>query len=166
MHSAATNHPCPRDGHPLTSVTDQGIRMESCHSCGGLWVPMAHLLPRLSSRACALLFHADGGRQTQMRCPIDGAAMHEFDVSSIHIDRCESCRGLWFDPGELTTVLAITGPAPTKKSDLDQWGETTDTGAIIVDNVLHGTDILSDGADVVGEVLSAIAEFIGGAISL
>lgn len=158
MHTAATSHPCPRDGHPLTSVADNGMRMESCGSCGGLWVPMAQLLPRLSSRASALLFQSKGGRETLLRCPIDGAAMREFDVGGAHIDRCESCRGLWFDPGELSHVFAIgvtTKDHPDAGGWLDSADVATHVGEAVGEGLLHG----------VGDVVSTIAEFIGSALS-
>jgi len=157
-----TNHPCPRDGNLLDAVADDGLHMQSCRSCGGLWVPMAQLAPRLSKGANAFLFHTSGGRETHLRCPIDGAPMRELDIGGVHIDRCESCRGLWFDAGELTTMLGITGFAPAKEIDPDKWRAATEASTNIVDGILNSGDGLTDFA---GEIISSIAEFIVGGLS-
>lgn len=36
-----------------------------------------------------------------MRCPKCRADMEQIDVDGVEIDRCSSCQGLWFDPGEM-----------------------------------------------------------------
>jgi len=158
-------HPCPRDHAPLATVAERGIRMGSCGSCGGLWVPMSQLAPRLSNVVSARLFQTSGGRDTLLRCPVDGMPMREIEIGGVHIDRCTSCRGLWFDAGELATVLAATGfVAPRRESETGEWQDVAEGAAHVVgDGILQGVgEGLFDG---VGDVLSAIAEFIAGAIS-
>ncbi|HEX7808495.1 MAG TPA: zf-TFIIB domain-containing protein [Thermoanaerobaculia bacterium] len=42
------------------------------------------------------------------RCPADDVIMSRAEVSAgektIHLERCSSCRGVWFDAGEWTTL--------------------------------------------------------------
>jgi Zn-finger nucleic acid-binding protein len=140
--------------------------MGSCGTCHGLWVPMSQLTPRLPNRASARLFHASGGRDTLLRCPVDGMAMREFEIDGVHIDRCSTCRGLWFDAGELATVLEATGyAAPRKQTEADDWresaGQATEIAVEGAADLAFNADVIVDG---LGDVVSAIAEFIGGAV--
>ncbi|MCF8060280.1 MAG: zf-TFIIB domain-containing protein [Bacteriovoracaceae bacterium] len=43
-----------------------------------------------------------------LRCPKCGSEMHEFKLLGILIDKCEGCNGLFFDNGELETLLDIS----------------------------------------------------------
>ena len=50
-----------------------------------------------------------------LRCPSDNAPLWEFGADGVLLDRCNSCGGLWFDAGELETVMSriqfTTSPA-------------------------------------------------------
>ena len=46
-----------------------------------------------------------------MRCPKCGSDMKEIDMSGIMIDRCAQCQGVYFDAGELETLLAAKEPS-------------------------------------------------------
>ena len=37
-------------------------------------------------------------------CPVDGAKMGKEIIYAIVVDRCPTCRGIWFDGGELEHV--------------------------------------------------------------
>lgn len=41
-----------------------------------------------------------------MSCPRCHTPLHELDRDGITIDRCERCRGIWLDRGELEKLLA------------------------------------------------------------
>lgn len=42
-----------------------------------------------------------------MNCPrCQAAALHEIDREGITLDRCERCRGIWLDRGELEKLLS------------------------------------------------------------
>ena len=52
-------------------------------------------------------------RQTQaskethwMKCPKCGADMEEIEMSSVMVDRCPGCEGLYFDKGEVELLMA------------------------------------------------------------
>lgn len=45
-----------------------------------------------------------------MNCPRCSSSMSELDRDGITIDRCERCRGVWLDRGELEKLLALASP--------------------------------------------------------
>lgn len=49
------------------------------------------------------------------RCP--SAALHEIDRDDITLDRCERCRGIWLDRGELEKLLARGKADSARRSD-------------------------------------------------
>jgi Zn-finger nucleic acid-binding protein len=50
-----------------------------------------------------------------MNCPrCTSSTMSELDRDGITIDRCERCRGIWLDRGELEKLLARRGEEPVR----------------------------------------------------
>ncbi len=45
-----------------------------------------------------------------MICPKCGAKMSEADLSGIKVDKCPACGGIYFDSGELETLLQSKEP--------------------------------------------------------
>lgn len=45
-----------------------------------------------------------------MKCPKCGNQMNEIDMSSLKVDQCGSCHGLYFDNGELDMLLKSQKP--------------------------------------------------------
>jgi Zn-finger nucleic acid-binding protein len=45
-----------------------------------------------------------------MRCPKCGAAMSEVDLAHIKVDKCGACHGIYFDHGELETLMESQEP--------------------------------------------------------
>ena len=43
--------------------------------------------------------------QHWMKCPKCGGDMEEIDLSHILVDKCKECQGIFFDHGELETLL-------------------------------------------------------------
>lgn len=46
-----------------------------------------------------------------MKCPKCGHQMNEINMSGINVDKCSHCEGIFFDNGELNTLLAAKEPA-------------------------------------------------------
>ncbi len=42
-----------------------------------------------------------------MRCPKCGMELIEIDYKNIKIDKCSVCEGIWFDAGELETIMKL-----------------------------------------------------------
>lgn len=48
-----------------------------------------------------------GTHEHWMKCPKCGEGMQEEDMLGIMIDKCTACKGIYFDNGELETLLSI-----------------------------------------------------------
>ena len=74
-----------------------------CGHCGGMFVP-AQLVPFASDEEGP--FVGEQGDAQGGRCPFDGTIFSRAELSPasgeerIHLERCGSCRGIWFDRGE------------------------------------------------------------------
>lgn len=111
---------CPRDGEPMRGFRVEGIALDRCTVCAGLWVDLGELSQILglrgeSRKAIERLDH--GGGQTPMveytprRCPRDGSNLTPArDPRQPHIefDFCPSCGGVFFDSGELLDLTRFT----------------------------------------------------------
>jgi Zn-finger nucleic acid-binding protein len=87
---------CPKCEAELTPLQRGAFK---CPNCAGMFVPPA-ALPSLSAEddddAAAESHDADGGR-----CPADRTIMSRAEIADdVHLERCSSCRGVWFDAGE------------------------------------------------------------------
>lgn len=52
-----------------------------------------------------------------MICPVCGIEMIAVERSGIELDSCISCRGLWFDHGELDLLAELTGADLSRLDD-------------------------------------------------
>jgi Zn-dependent protease with chaperone function/Zn-finger nucleic acid-binding protein len=133
MHLGAIGKCCPRCGAPLREVRYEGVKVEVCAGCGGRLVAdngiprilVRHVMPiRPELRANAdRLRHpqftprlADGGKDCpdRLACPACRAPMaHNFYsvYYFIEVDRCYSCKLIWFDHEELELLQALVEDA-------------------------------------------------------
>ncbi len=47
--------------------------------------------------------------ETEMRCPKCGGKMRPYERSSILVEQCEDCRGIYLDHGELERLIEAEG---------------------------------------------------------
>ena len=156
---------CPRDHQELKEIADRGLEMHACGTCSGLWLPKASLVDRLDRRAIHAVFHSSDTRASALRCPRDGTPLWEFNVGGVAIDRCNSCGGLWFDAGELATLIDNVGLLPKKP------GAASGTSSLAVSKSgenpvleIAGEVLVNGGIEVAGEVIGAIVKFIAAAV--
>jgi|JI9StandDraft_1071089.scaffolds.fasta_scaffold31289_2 Zn-finger nucleic acid-binding protein len=63
---------------------------------------------------------APAHEEKSMNCPrCHDAPLHELDRDGVTIDRCERCRGIWLDRGELEKLLAHARDAERGPRDDD-----------------------------------------------
>lgn len=103
---------CPRDGGTLVAERVQGIDVDRCPNCRGLWLD-AHELDELEAK------HADettrratvdyARRPSGLACPVCGRAMTAFNyrAHNVELDTCDDEHGYWLDAGEDREVLAV-----------------------------------------------------------
>lgn len=87
---------CPKceDAPPLEAAARDAMR---CPNCRGVFVARG-ARPELDEAEDAdpsVSGNAVGGQ-----CPVDRSIMSRAEVGSIHLERCNSCKGVWFDAGE------------------------------------------------------------------
>jgi membrane associated rhomboid family serine protease len=109
---------CPVDGNDLERVAFQGIEVDVCRKCGGIWFDHGELddvmreamaqpqsVARLDPQAGATIKQTPHRQPTCPRC--QKAMVPEIfgRVSNIELDRCPQCSGQWADGGELSALV-------------------------------------------------------------
>ena len=160
MHPSAPSSCCPRDGGMLRQLDHKKILVSRCGDCHGLWIPKDQLVGRIKANLIGKLYHVPTTQVTDLRCPLDGSALLGLTANGVTLDRCPSCGGLWFDAGELETVLSNIRYTTSPRKALDATDAVSAT-----DLLLGAADILTpDSAelvwDVVVEIISSIASSI------
>lgn len=113
---------CPVDGRQLASLTyEADVEVDQCPECGGTWLDAGELErieetpekkhhEELSAIPPDVVRSMEMARQQaapQRSCPRCDRAMERREYgycSRILIDTCPSCRGVWLDKGELSTL--------------------------------------------------------------
>jgi Zn-finger nucleic acid-binding protein len=99
---------CPKTGDELTPMARGAYK---CDVCGGMFVPRV-LVELVNEEAlpAADVPAAEGHDATTGRCPIDWSIMSRAEIElgserpPIHLERCGSCHGVWFDAGEWSSL--------------------------------------------------------------
>ena len=103
---------CPRDNTALKTRTRQGIEVDECPACKGMWLDH-HELDDLEDRA----FKGDlrkgtrtySERESDISCIKCGRQMSTFNYRAYNlpIDQCPDRHGFWLDPGEDRQVMDL-----------------------------------------------------------
>lgn len=93
-------------------LTKQGVEVDYCLKCGGIWLDRGeifHFTKRRKELAKALKAALQQARTTQRKCPKTGEPMQEIPLldGELIIDYCPSTGGMWFDKGELKKILTV-----------------------------------------------------------
>ncbi len=80
---------------PLVRITRIEIKASSA---AGWWPPPPHQIG-------APLPGPGPSSEGELRCPKDGGGLTRFEREAMHMERCQTCGGLWFDHGELAALL-------------------------------------------------------------
>lgn len=127
---------CPACQAALVVVEREGIELDWCVECGGLWFDEGEM-ELLGEKAGRQLEAEDLGRWAgnaseigERRCPRCPRRMERLtlppretsgDATPIEIDRCPD-HGVWLDRGELGRIMRRLAPRPTtsRRSDTDE----------------------------------------------
>ena len=123
---------CPLCNENMRVRVSQGIEVDHCARCGGLWLDkgefdplVAHRFGKDASEAvlehqsrpprrcrrCGMLNHIGlvncerCGAAIALNCPHDQSPMRIVEFSGLEFDHCPSCKGIWID-GDETKALA------------------------------------------------------------
>lgn len=110
---------CPRCDKPLSAGVYEGLRLDTCQACGGVWID-AYELSALMQRSPAQLKQLEQtlgqtkvnldavlGTRNVLMCPLCYVPMIDRQYtygSGVRINTCGECRGVWVDAGELSQI--------------------------------------------------------------
>ncbi len=108
---------CPACSAPLAALEYETLEVDFCFDCGGVWLDTGELELLFGDHAITRGFLTAGGRipssEKPRRCPACRAKMEKQTTGGpdpVTYDHCE--HGLWFDRGELASVLQHGSPSP------------------------------------------------------
>lgn len=100
---------CPACGTTLVSLEYESVEVDYCAACQGVWLNAGEL-ELLTGRPAPLETapRTREAREAARRCPecrrrMDKATTN--DARPVTFDVCRSGHGVWFDRGELVTIL-------------------------------------------------------------
>lgn len=115
---------CPVDGTGLVEGSCEGIRVQRCPSCRGMWLDRVRLdaildmhgreredrapvAPDPGSQAYELARQKQRPVRRCPACATDMEAREYARVSEVLVDACPRCHGRWLDAGELEQLEAF-----------------------------------------------------------
>ena len=105
---------CPKCKEAMITLELADVEVDHCVYCGGIWLDTGELeilmADPLKARQLLASFHENPPATEQARpCPICEKAMAKIIVGRaeppVWIDKCRRSDGLWFDRGELQSIL-------------------------------------------------------------
>jgi len=104
---------CPKCNSSFDIATDNEMPVYHCPSCSGTWIcgQSLHRLLAASEDADSIAetldsIHDLDFHESRRKCPrCSGRHLKAVVVESTELDFCSSCKGLFFDPGELDRVF-------------------------------------------------------------
>lgn len=106
---------CPKcKTKDLAEFAVEGIAVDRCPSCSGIWFDRQELSDLLAEDARQVDSLRRGGENEQAddtrgRCPRDAAQLLRIYSSidrSVVLDACADCHGIWLDGGEFEKLFA------------------------------------------------------------
>jgi Zn-dependent protease with chaperone function/Zn-finger nucleic acid-binding protein len=93
-------------------LTKQGVEVDYCDRCGGIWLDKGeifHFTKRRKELAAALKTATQHARPTSRKCPKTGEHLLELPLldGNLGIDFCPATGGMWFDKGEVKKLLTV-----------------------------------------------------------
>lgn len=105
---------CPKCQSDMEAVEYEGIEVDRCKSCGGIWFDAGESHWLRHEEAASAIDTGDpatGKEQNEIktyRCPrCNGGMLRHVDLEQehIHYEECTSCRGSFFDAGEFAALM-------------------------------------------------------------
>lgn len=113
--SEAPNLTCVKCNSILDRATFEGLEVDLCPRCGGLWLDRGEItraarLPETELKRLRSLLTENGGppplpADSVVPCPACEGELSEVMLGSVHVDYCGTCHGIFLDRGELEEAL-------------------------------------------------------------
>lgn len=104
---------CPVCKDAMIILELEGVEVDYCPSCSGLWLDAGELELLLGGDGEKILLEDATTSEAKRRCPICLKKMDKklLGTNKVLIDACNRGHGLWFDAGELEmTITGESGP--------------------------------------------------------
>ena len=103
--------PQTSDRPPMETLKFAGIELDTCPSCNGCWLDSQEAGQLTRSRgANRVEIELQQLKPGELSCPRCRRTPMEVGqhiaVPGLFLDQCPSCKGVWLDRGELTTLLS------------------------------------------------------------
>jgi Zn-finger nucleic acid-binding protein len=115
QQSEAPNLTCVKCNSILDRASFEGLEVDLCPRCGGLWLDRGEItraarLPEAELTRLRGLLTDDGGppplpTDSAVPCPACEGVLSEVVLGSVHVDYCGTCHGIFLDRGELEEAL-------------------------------------------------------------
>jgi Zn-finger nucleic acid-binding protein len=110
---------CPHCNSILETVVDSELPAHTCPGCSGTWISGRALHAMLAesndSARIEQIFNSIMDldfRESRRRCPsCANRNLKVVVIENTELDFCSSCKGVFFDPGEVESVLPAIGNA-------------------------------------------------------
>jgi Zn-finger nucleic acid-binding protein len=102
---------CPACKNPMVILELNQVEIDYCTNCKGIWLDRGELdlifSPEDKKEIAKSFSVKNNSDEVKRRCPICKKKMDkvEFENTGIIIDRCSEDHGVWFDGGELKSIL-------------------------------------------------------------
>lgn len=104
---------CPHCNRSLELVADRDLPVHHCPVCSGTWISgrSLHAMLARSNNSASIEQILDSildldFRESHRQCPsCAGRYLKVVVIEATELDFCSSCKGVFFDPGELERVL-------------------------------------------------------------
>lgn len=110
---------CPKCKAGLWYLRRDGNTIEQCSACGGQWLDAGEL-----TAAIAVYRRVDSrhGAPAGVTCLRDGEELREveFPGTTVRLDVCPACAGVWLDQGELEALRAAVAHLVAPERDLGE----------------------------------------------
>lgn len=114
---------CPVCKKAMLVLGYEGIEVDYCGQCKGLWLDEGEIEQMLDGATAALnLLDWQAGEKGERRCPRCGTKMkaHTLPGSAVEIDACPEACGIWLDRGELQSIAKSSVPEGSAATVLER----------------------------------------------
>jgi Zn-finger nucleic acid-binding protein len=111
----ATNLCCVKCNSILDKANFQGLEVDLCPNCGGLWLDRGEItraakLPEAELARLRGLLQGQAGpppvpTENKAPCPACTGSLSEVVLGTVHVDYCGQCHGIFLDRGELEDAI-------------------------------------------------------------
>lgn len=178
----------------LTIGKNGTLTLDSCKRCGGIWFDYGEVKQlrnfhpnvlfnrieldketyKMQCHSCHCHINRNAikcvkcGWKNIIECPICSKPMKATIISNLHLDYCQTCKGVWFDNIELSEIWNGQIDTYAKKHFSESKNKTSlssDTASFFIDVLSYDPSILIYGAEASFEVGKTVVETSANIIS-